>query len=92
MLKAVAAGPGDSVCTAADHLVINGRDLAPIASRDGEGRALPRWTACRQLGPDELFVFSARVPNSFDSRYFGPVSRTAVMGVFNPLLTRQERA
>jgi type IV secretory pathway protease TraF len=72
--------------------VINGRDLAPIASRDGEGRALPRWTACRQLGPDELFVFSARVPNSFDSRYFGPVSRTAVMGVFNPLLTRQERA
>ncbi len=92
MLKAVAAGPGDRVCAAMDRMVINGQDRAPIATSDGEGRALPRWAGCRQLGPDELFVFSARVPNSFDSRYFGPVSRATVVGVFQPLLTEGERA
>lgn len=92
MLKGVAAGPGDRVCAATNRLVINGQDRAPIATRDGEGRALPRWTACRRLGPDELFVFSARVPNSFDSRYFGPIAREAVVGVFRPVLTGGERA
>ena len=92
MLKAVAAGPGDDVCAASDRLVINGQDRAPIASRDGEGRALPRWTGCRRLGPDELFVFSTRVPNSFDSRYFGPVRRDAVVGVFQPVVTGARKA
>ena len=92
MLKAVAAGPGDRVCVASNRLVINGQDRAPIAVTDGEGRALPRWLGCRKLGPDELFVFSTRVPNSFDSRYFGPVSRTSVVGVFQPLLITERRA
>ena len=82
ILKAVAAGPGDQVCAAGAELVINGVDRAPIQRRDGEGRALPRWTGCRTLGPDELFVFSDRVPNSFDSRYYGPVQRQAVLGVY----------
>lgn len=85
LLKAVAAGPGDLVCTASGRLVINGADRAAIARVDGEGRALPRWNGCRRLGADELFAFSDRVPNSFDSRYFGPVSRGAVIGVFRPL-------
>ena len=92
MLKAVAAGPGDLVCAARSRLVINGHDRAPIAATDGEGRVLPRWLGCRRLGPDELFVFSARVPNSFDSRYFGPVSRTAIVGVFQPLLITERRS
>jgi len=82
LLKAVAAGPGDRVCTRGDTLVINGVVRAPIQRWDREGRALPRWTACRSLGPDEVFVFSARVPNSFDSRYYGPVNQRAVLGVY----------
>ena len=92
MLKAVAAGPGDRVCAATGRLLINGQDRAPIVSQDGEGRALPRWTGCRRLGPDELFVFSARVPNSFDSRYFGPVARDAVVGVFQLIVPSEDRA
>jgi type IV secretory pathway protease TraF len=38
---------------------------------------------------DELFVFSDRVPNSLDSRYFGPVSTRQVLGVYTrlPLLS-----
>lgn len=86
ILKAVAAGPGDLVCVGQGGLAINGEWRAPIASRDRANRELPHWTGCRVLRPDELFVFSARVPNSFDSRYFGPVSKTAVLGVYRLVL------
>lgn len=88
LLKAVAARGGDAVCTATGRLTINGRDRGPIASRDGRGVALPHWRGCRALEPGELFVFSNRVPNSFDSRYFGPVSVHAVIGVYRPLVAR----
>jgi type IV secretory pathway protease TraF len=67
------------------RLRINGRDRAPIAVRDSCGVTLPRWTGCRRLGTSELFVFSDRVPNSFDSRYFGPIDRTSVVGVYKPV-------
>ena len=82
LLKAVSAGPGDRVCTNDGELIINGRATAPIATRDRQGRALPRWQGCRRMAQDELFVFSARVPNSFDSRYYGPVHRTDVLGSY----------
>ena len=82
LLKAVAAGPGDRVCEGPQTLVINGRPLAPVVARDHAGRLLPHWQGCRALRADELFVFSARVPNSFDSRYYGPVSKVSVLGVY----------
>jgi conjugative transfer signal peptidase TraF len=91
LLKAVAAGPGDHVCTTSGRLVINGEDRAPIARVDGAGRALPRWSGCRVLGNDEFFVFSDRVRNSFDSRYYGPVPRAALLGVYVPLTIRTDR-
>ena len=86
LLKGVAAGPGDFVCTSSGRLRINGRDLAPVARVDSAGVALPRWIGCRRLGPDEFFAFSDRRSNSFDSRYFGPVDRSAIVGVYTPLL------
>lgn len=85
ILKSVAAVPGDEVCTDNDRLRINGQTLAPILKTDRRGVTLPRWHGCRRLRAGELFVFSDRIPNSFDSRYFGPVSRTDIVGVFRPL-------
>jgi conjugative transfer signal peptidase TraF len=85
LLKAVAASAGEDVCTLAGRLRINGRDRAPIAAHDGFGVELPHWSGCRRLAANELFVFSDRVPNSFDSRYFGPVDRSAVVGVYAPI-------
>jgi conjugative transfer signal peptidase TraF len=85
LLKAVVAGPGDEICTLTGRLRINRRDRAPIAVHDSFGVALPRWIGCRRLGADELFVFSDRVPNSFDSRYFGPIARSSVVGVYRPI-------
>lgn len=85
ILKHVAAVSGDQVCTVNDRLEINGRVRAPILRQDRRGAALPRWEGCRRLGDSEVFVFSDRIPNSFDSRYFGPVDRTDIIGVFRPL-------
>jgi conjugative transfer signal peptidase TraF len=82
LLKAVAAVAGDRVCTLAGELVVNGVARAPIAAVDHRGRALPHWVGCRRLDAGELFVFSARVPDSFDSRYYGPVRLGDVLGVY----------
>ena len=88
ILKPVAAGPGDRVCTAGDQLTINGRWTAPMPpSQDNAGRSLPVWRADRTLQDDEFFVFSGRIPNSFDSRCYGPVCRWQVEAVRRPLMT-----
>lgn len=87
ILKSVAAVPGDKVCSLAGRLKINGRNKAGIAARDPRGVALPHWEGCHRLTPGELFVFSNRTANSFDSRYFGPVRIGAVIGVYAPFLT-----
>lgn len=90
LLKSVAAGPGDQVCADTDILTINGRARGVIAERDGQGRALPHWRGCRVLAPGELFALADRVPNSFDSRYFGPIAKASVIGVFRPLWLLKE--
>lgn len=85
ILKTVLAQEGDLVCTTSGRLVVNGRDLAPIIDRDRRGERLPHWRGCRPLRAGEYFVFSSRIPNSFDSRYYGPVSSGDVIGVYAPL-------
>ncbi|MGU5710215.1 S26 family signal peptidase [Aeromonas caviae] len=52
---------------------------------DRLGRPLPSWQHCRPLAEGELFLLSVTNPASFDSRYFGPVSASAVIGVAHPV-------
>ncbi len=87
ILKQIAAGEGDVVCTLAGALSINGRWRAPVLAHDPHGGLLPQWRGCRALGKGEFFVFSNRIPNSFDSRYFGPVKTGDIVGVFEPVMT-----
>ena len=42
LLKAVAAGPGDRVCTTDGELIINGRAMAPIATLPSADRSFRR--------------------------------------------------
>ena len=87
ILKEIAAGQGSTVC--ADHAVlsIDGRARAKIADHDRRGAQLPHWQGCRRLGAGQYFAFSNRIPNSYDSRYYGPVSSRQVLGVYAPLWT-----
>jgi conjugative transfer signal peptidase TraF len=88
ILKPIIAGPQDQVDTLGDWLIVNGKRIAPMPPReDSAGRPLPIWRSCRRLADDEFFVFSARIPNSFDSRCYGPIPRREIMAVRWPLIT-----
>ena len=87
ILKEIGAGEGDIVCVRDGALSINGHWRAPVFARDSRGRALPQWRGCRSLTSGEFFVFSNRIPNSFDSRYYGPVMSGDIVGVFAPVAT-----
>lgn len=89
ILKSVRGGAGDRVCAEKDRVIINGRVWPAAARIDRRGRALPQWRGCRRLDADEVFVLSTRIPNSFDSRYYGPVHRSQILGVYTPLLTSE---
>ena len=88
LVKRVAAMASDNVCVR-DHAVsIDGRHVADQLAVDAEGRPLPAWAGCRTLGPDEIFLLMADVPDSFDGRYFGPVPTNAIIGKLVPLWLR----
>ncbi|WP_454762091.1 S26 family signal peptidase [Caulobacter segnis] len=85
ILKTVVAGQGARACVAGDQLRVAGHRPAPIAVRGSSGAALPRWRGCLTLERDQWLVLSTRIPNSFDSRYYGPVPQADVIGVYRPL-------
>jgi conjugative transfer signal peptidase TraF len=85
MVKRVAAATGDLVCAADRTISINARIAAQRLRHDREHRALPWWSGCQRLTKDSVFLLMARVPDSFDGRYFGPVSRASIIGKLVPL-------
>lgn len=85
LLKRVAAIGGGRVCVAGDGVQTPGRWAARL-ERDRRGAILPAWRECRVLEPDELFLLGD-TPGSYDSRYFGPVRRSEVVGVYREVLT-----
>ena len=85
LIKRVAAVGGDPVCRQGTAVRMPGR-VAHVLDRDRRGAALPGWTGCRRLAPDELFLLGDTA-GSFDSRYFGPVRTRDLEGVFRETLT-----
>ena len=84
--KRIAALPGDTVCGEARQVWINGRAAAAALARDRRGRALPVWSGCRTLRGGEIFLLNAPRA-SLDSRYFGPIPASGLIGAARPLLT-----
>ena len=87
LVKRLAAVSGDAVCSVGDAVFVNGRHVAARRNHDASGRQLPRWTGCRVLATDEVFLLMAGVSRSFDGRYFGPVRRARIIGRLVPLWT-----
>lgn len=90
LLKTVAAIAPKRVCVRGDQVLVDGQLRARQLHEDRQGRALPAWQDCRRLVGDELFLLSNK-PESFDSRYFGPVSAGAVIGRAQPLWLESRR-
>ena len=85
LLKRVGAVAPQHVCIVAGQVRIDGVPMAAALPADRLGRPLPSWQLCRRLEAGELFLLSVTNPASFDSRYFGPVSASAVIGVARPV-------
>ena len=84
LIKHVAAVAGDDVCVSGSAVFINGVVVARRLKADRADRPLPRWNGCRRLDRNELFLL-ADAPDSFDSRYFGPVMRANFIERLVPL-------
>lgn len=85
LLKRVAAVGGERVC-GRDRIVEAARWRVEARSQDRRGVSLAAWQECRVLRAHEVFLLGD-TPGSFDSRYFGPVSRSEITGVYREVLT-----
>lgn len=85
LIKRVAAMPGDTVCRKASMLTVRGQQLQ-AKDQDMRGNALPNWQGCHQLSKNEVFLLGDH-PGSFDSRYFGPVSRQELSGTYRQVFS-----
>ncbi|NKL59582.1 conjugative transfer signal peptidase TraF [Rhizobium leguminosarum] len=86
LIKTVAALPGQHIKIGA-NVTVDGTPLASsiVRASDGEGRAItPFRTGIVPLR--NLFLHSS-FASSYDSRYFGPVPDTGLLGLARPVLT-----
>ncbi len=89
MIKLVGAENGDLVRVTTKGILVNGRPLqGPPPSVDSLGRPLRSIPARDyQLAAGELWLYSP-YPKSWDSRFFGPIARSAVLGSVRPIWTK----
>ncbi|WP_186139481.1 S26 family signal peptidase [Burkholderia gladioli] len=91
LLKRIGAVAPQEVCIIGGIVRIDGVPSAAVLRADRMGRPLPSWPQCRRLEPGELFLLSVTNPASFDSRYFGPVRASTVIGVAHPVCLETRR-
>lgn len=87
LLKRVAGLPGALVCRSGVFVTIDGVGVARALARDRANRPLPIWTGCRTIAHGEIFLINA-ARDSLDSRYFGPIPASGLIGTAQPLVTR----
>lgn len=91
VLKQIAAVPGDHVVTTARGVIVNGRLLPHTApqSADPKGRPLPHYPfGDYTVRAGHVWLLSTYSPQSFDSRYFGPVPMAAIRTIVHPWIVQ----
>jgi conjugative transfer signal peptidase TraF len=90
LLKRVRALPGQTVCRTGRTITVDGTTLGDALDRDRLGRVLPDWQGCRIVANSEVFLMNWQSTNSFDGRYFGPLSISTIVGFAVPLWTKED--
>ncbi len=80
LIKTVWATEREQICHDGQRVRVPNRPDISVLGQDGLGRAMPVISGCYQLDADEVFLVSTKTANSWDSRYFGPVSTTLILG------------
>lgn len=87
LLKHIGAAAPQRVCVDGTSVRIDDVAVAAVMRADGRGRPMSAWSQCRRLAHGELFLLSNTNPASFDSRYFGPIRASDVIGSAQPIWT-----
>jgi conjugative transfer signal peptidase TraF len=90
LIKRILALPEQMVCRNDFAISVDGIEMGPARKRDRRGQPLPVWQGCRVVPHGEVFLMNWDEPASLDSRYFGPLPLTAVVGRAVPLWTFEE--
>lgn len=90
LIKRVLALAGTEVCRSGADIIAYGSIYGQARARDTRGRPLPVWQGCRTLVGAEAFFMNWDSPDSFDSRYFGPLPLSTVVGRAIPLWTTDD--
>ena len=80
LIKSVLAVSGDEICYHKSGVRVPNGAVIPVQVRDHSGREMPALSGCFVLKSDEYFIVSPDVQAGFDSRYFGPVTLTDILG------------
>jgi conjugative transfer signal peptidase TraF len=85
LIKRVAGLSGDVICRHGMRVTVNAQTVN-AQSKDRFGNLLPVWDGCAVLLPNQVFLLGDH-PSSFDSRYFGPVTKVQLIGTYRGVLT-----
>ncbi|MVA22802.1 conjugative transfer signal peptidase TraF [Agrobacterium vitis] len=86
LIKTVAALPGQHIEIGA-NVTVDGRPLASsiVRASDGEGRPITPFKT--GIVPLRNLYLHSSFASSYDSRYFGPVPDTGLLGLARPVVT-----
>lgn len=90
LLKRVFALGGETVCREGRIVIAYGGRYVVARDHDSRGRPLPVWQGCRTLRKGEAFFMNWDAPDSFDSRYFGPLPVKTIVGRAIPVWTADD--
>ncbi|HTT79055.1 MAG TPA: conjugative transfer signal peptidase TraF [Stellaceae bacterium] len=92
LVKPVAATAGDTVRVTSAGISVDGNPIPNSAalSRDAAGRVMHAMApGVYRVRPGEVWLLSGHLAESFDSRYFGALPRSAVQNVAHPVWVLQ---
>jgi conjugative transfer signal peptidase TraF len=90
LIKRMVATAGDDVTIDSSGVYVDGRLLENSRPQtvDGAGRPMQQCSLTRyHLSGSEILLMSDYNPQSFDSRYFGPIDGQQIQSVVVPVLT-----
>jgi signal peptidase I len=85
LIKRIAGLSGDTICRERATVTIE-RKSVQASFKDTMGNDLPSWSGCRTLLVGEVFLLGDHA-GSFDSRYFGAVTRQELSGTYKAVMT-----
>nr|WP_312870950.1 conjugative transfer signal peptidase TraF [Aminobacter ciceronei] len=86
LIKTVVAMEGQAV-DIGEHVSVDGQPLnhSEMRRADAEGRALDAWSG--GVVPTGFLYLHSDFVGSYDSRYFGPIPESGVLGLARPVFT-----